>query len=671
MNKRKKLLLLSQLLFASIYGVLLLPSWYFYSLKQSMHKVLRSFNWSELLFGDFFWQLVYYAVVILALHLLCGLLLWWLFDRVSKAVPKIEQSYLSLGSLWLLTGVEFIFLANQLSFPQSIFSILEFNTFGLWSAKAFLLLYASLVVGFCLVVLVDLALKSSWRRLGGVAVPLLIIAFTVSDFNLRQAVATDTVPSGKPNVILIGVDSLRLDQINDTVTPSINSFLDNALQFPQAYTPQGRTYVAWMSILTGRYPLHHGARYNLIDESELKPQPLLSRTLQQAGYETVYAIDERLYSNLGEEDGFDRVIGPPTGAIDFMMVHYGDFPLTNLLSSTSFAKWVLPSLYGNRGAYNIYKPQVHSARIRNFLESRRSQQPLFLVAHFCLPHWPYLWSESRHVENGAENTVKHYQQALSAADQQAGTLLEDLKQHGYLNNAIVVVLSDHGETLPGEVVAYRKSDGSEQAVNRFGHGSSVLSMAQNQVLLAWKSFGPARKFATGQSPQPASLLDIAPTLQSLILPSERQNFDGESLLPWLKNARAAIKPRELYLETGFYLPSMERLVYDLNAVATTASKYYRINEAGKVRIKHKYLGKLLADKQRALLRVDEGKMVAFIPDPELGMTTVGINIETNRYYTEEELAKYPEYLAMRSNLCRFYSQDLAYLEKTACLANNL
>lgn len=656
MSKRKQLLAVSQLIFSVLFTVLLAVAWQFYAQKQAMHKVLRSFNWQELWFSEFFWQLSYYIVAILLLHLFVGFFLWLLFDRAARIVPRIQDNYFSLGLLWLLAGVEFILLSNQFLFPQSIFATLEYNSIGLGLAWLFMGCFVVVGLGLGLLALFDLMQRVSWHKMGLAAVPLLIVGVLFSDFATRPAIATAHNPEAKPNVILIGVDSLRLDEISPQATPVIAEFLQESLRFNKAYTPLARTYTAWMSILTGHYPIQHGARFNLIDESALVEKPKLPELMRQAGYDTAYSIDERLFSNLGKEMGFDSIIAPPTGAIDFIMTNYGDFPLTNLVSSSKFAELFLPSLYANRAAYNIYQPELHSKRLEAFLADRRAYNPLFMVAHFCLPHWPYIWAKTD-VITGEERMAHSYRQALTVADQQVGDLLQNLDKLGYLNNAVVVLLSDHGESLPGERELFHQPDGTEQLIGRFGHGSSVLSMRQNQVLLAWRKFGAA-PFAHGEVQQAANLIDIAPTIQDMLLPNAHAEFAGESLLPWLKHANQETKSRDFFLESGFYLPEMERLVDDMGATTTVASQYYRINEQGKVRIKAEKMPQLFSSKQRALLRADEDKLVAIIPEPDHKLAVVGLDLASNRYYTEAELFRDPSFVNIYDDLCAFYATDI-------------
>ncbi len=63
-----------------------------------------------------------------------------------------------------------------------------------------------------------------------------------------------------------------------------------------------------------------------------------------------------------------------------------------------------------------------------------------------------------------------------------------------LDNAIVVLLSDHGEALGAEEDSMLRTTGTSREIwdSLWGHGTSVMSPNQYQVLLAMRAFGRAR-----------------------------------------------------------------------------------------------------------------------------------------------------------------------------------
>ena len=193
----------------------------------------------------------------------------------------------------------------------------------------------------------------------------------------------------KPNIIFIGIDSLRLELIEQYM-PTLNEQLKVSTVFKNAYTPLARTYPAWVSILTGRHPTNHNARFNLQPEALLsEDNQYLPEQLTQLGYQTIYASDERRFSNVGLAHGFGQVIGPKTGAADFILGKYADFPLLNLLSLAPISKWLLPEVYANRAASHLYHPHQFSQLLGKAL-TKLDGRPLFLsLIHISEPTRPY------------------------------------------------------------------------------------------------------------------------------------------------------------------------------------------------------------------------------------------------------------------------------------------
>ncbi|NRA84602.1 MAG: hypothetical protein HRU22_12780 [Gammaproteobacteria bacterium] len=55
-----------------------------------------------------------------------------------------------------------------------------------------------------------------------------------------------------------------------------------------------RTYTAWLSLLTGQYPVTHGGRFNLAPPELIDRDIDLLEKLKQRGYQTTYAMHSSL-----------------------------------------------------------------------------------------------------------------------------------------------------------------------------------------------------------------------------------------------------------------------------------------------------------------------------------------------------------------------------------------
>ena len=210
----------------------------------------------------------------------------------------------------------------------------------------------------------------------------------------------------------------------------------------------------------------------------------LADALRGAGYRTIYATDEVRFANFDESFGFDQMIMPPVGAADFVLGFGGDMPLVNLVAPTALGHWLFPSSHANRAVYVTYDPQQFLDRLDGELEI---EGPSFVKIHLTLAHWPYSWSGMAKPSTPPDFRV-NYDAAVAAVDRQFAGVLDLLEARGVLENAIVVLLSDHGEALGAENDSILRKTHSDVEIwdSLWGHGTSVLSPNQYTVLLAMR-----------------------------------------------------------------------------------------------------------------------------------------------------------------------------------------
>jgi arylsulfatase A-like enzyme len=567
-------------------------------------------------------QVTAFALALVGLHLAFGLLCWGMARCTLRAVPgwnamrwRVLFGWLSVGTLWLL-------LANGTLYPWS-----ETGIHGRWLESP---LFAGVrVFDFATVVLVIAVAVVLWRALAShprmrgkmprVALygVLLIVVAGAARMMVHGAGNTPAV-TAKPNIILIGVDSLRNDAVGEGrgigVTPNIDAFLrDDTHRFMAATTPLARTFPAWVSILTGRYPRHNGAREDLMARDMLQPVPTLAQLAKRAGYHTVWATDEVRFANIDESYGFDRRITPTIGVADFLLGKANDFPLSNLFANTRLARWWFPEIYANRAAAHVYRPQTFVERLDAEFEP---EGPTLLALHLTLPHHPFHWAEpTDRVFDRDTDSAYRYLNCVIAADAQFGGVLAVLERKGVLGNALVVLLSDHGEALgvpAADALLHGREvlelmDGNRIALH--GHGSSVFSPNQFKVVLAMRGYG-ALALPTGarEHAQPVSLVDIAPTVADLAgLPADR-GFDGASLRSLLAADAAGSTPladRVQFTETGFRTPLLAREQVDEAGLLGQAAPFFRMNPAtARLEVRPELMSRLIADKERAAFSRD-------------------------------------------------------------------
>jgi len=371
------------------------------------------------------------------------------------------------------------------------------------------------------------------------------------------------VDPDRPNVILIGMDSLRADlvdeQLSPHVTPNTEAFMKDGTRFADALTPLARTFPSMSAMLTGRHPHHSGAIMNLLPRNLIDDSESLPRVLSRAGYETVYSMDEVRFANIDTSYGFQQTITPPIGATEFLIEMVVDTPLSNLVINTRLGSWLFPHAHANRGIAKAYDPDTFVERIDRELRPKR---PLFFTVHLTLDHWPYTWAGSP--PKAYDKTARwppYYLAAANRVDQQMGDILEVLRKKGLLRNAIVVVYSDHGESFNAPNQSLATDDNpimQELGLSRpgWGHGTSVLALGQYHILLGIRRFG-GDALKPGVISAPVSFEDIAPTILDMLDLKSSARFDGHSLWPLIEGedgAGQAFADRIRFIETEYQMP---------------------------------------------------------------------------------------------------------------------
>lgn len=228
--------------------------------------------------------------------------------------------------------------------------------------------------------------------------------------------------SRTPDVVLITVDTLRADRVGcygyqPARTPSMDRLASEGVRVDHAIAPAPLTLPSHTSILTGLEPPAHGVRDNGTFRVPDAAQTLAER-LKAEGYQTQAFISSEVLHrrfNLNQGfDGYDDDLWNSDPAADFMMRQRpGEQTMDRVL------EWL-----GARSA------------------SSGSTAPFFLWVHLFDPHEPY-----DPPEMDAKLSPTPYDGEIASADRQIGRLLEALERADRLDDTIVVLTSDHGESL--------------------------------------------------------------------------------------------------------------------------------------------------------------------------------------------------------------------------------
>jgi arylsulfatase A-like enzyme len=301
----------------------------------------------------------------------------------------------------------------------------------------------------------------------------------------------------RPNVILIVVDTLRADHLScygyeRKTSPVIDAFADENLKFDLAMATAPWTAPSVASIFTGLYPTAHGvgghASPEQADQERVRAAVLdqgfetLAEALRRNGYSTGGVTGNAWVADyLGFAQGFD----------EFTTLDYRPAALIN-----SHAVEIIKKLAGQ-------------------------PQPFLFYVHYMDPHGPYRppkgllvglgepLREAPHIPS-ERGQIDLYDGEIRYVDSQIGILFDQLRAWELFRDAVIVLVSDHGEQF--------------REHGETGHGQNVFNYLVH-VPLILKAPG-----LQGRVEEAVSILDIYPTILELTHTKPGFEVDGASLL---------------------------------------------------------------------------------------------------------------------------------------------
>ena len=343
---------------------------------------------------------------------------------------------------------------------------------------------------------------------------------------LSAPLLTAATPAPPPNVVFITIDTLRADHLGcygykQIHTPNIDALAAGSTRFERAYTPVPVTLPAHTAIFTGTYPMFNGMHD--FSGNKLGPtQITLASLLQQQGYATGAVLGSAvLDSRFGLNRGFD--------------FYYDHFDFNRLLES---------NLDDMERPGNVVADNALDWLNKNY------QKKFFLWMHLYDPHFPY-----RPPEPFSTEYKDHlYDGEIAFADVQVGRLIDFLKKKGLLQNTLIVLTGDHGESLGehGELT----------------HGFFIYNATLHVPVIIHLPGQAAAKTVSDD----INLVDLMPTVLSVLKLEVPSTVQGRNLLPIIDGKDKAA-PASLYAET--FLPRLHFNWSELRGVET--EKYHFIS----------------------------------------------------------------------------------------------
>ena len=320
---------------------------------------------------------------------------------------------------------------------------------------------------------------------------------------------TTAVKAEAPNIILVTIDTTRADRMGFLgskrgATPNLDRVAQQGIVFEKAYSQAPLTPVSHATIFTGTYPQFH----TVTDFGHPLPSllPSVPEILQKSGYHTAAFIGSLILDpKANMAPGFDR-------GFDFF--------------DAGFHQKRAPD---EDRYHNIERRagDVVNRAIAWLNQNRKA--PFFIWIHLYDPHAPY--------DPPAPFNKRFkdpYDGEIAYSDASLGRLFTYLRQRGLYDRALIAVMSDHGESLGA-------------------HGESMhgifLYDETIRVPLLFKLPGALQ--AGRHVKARVRLVDVAPTLLSMLSLPLPPTFQGESLVPLMKPSQKPHPELPAYAETDY------------------------------------------------------------------------------------------------------------------------
>ena len=313
-------------------------------------------------------------------------------------------------------------------------------------------------------------------------------------------------PPGRPDVVVVLVDTLRADHLpvygypRDTA-PFLSRLAARSVVFDAAQSTSAWTAPATASLFTSLYPFQHNVDTGFMVTQQLREigqeirlnrlppdVPTMPEALRAAGY-TTFGIAANV--NIGEVMGFSR------GFHRFR--HF---------------------------ASDAAAPEL-AAKAAQWSRGMRAARPYFLYLHFLDPHAPYRENAPWYAASGDEaaDRVAAYDSEIRLVD----SVIEDLyRRLEWDRDTVLVVTADHGEEFGDH--------GGK------GHGQTLYGEMLHVPLIV---HAPGR-FAPRRVAEPVSLVDVLPTLRDLAGAAPEPRDEGISLRPLLEGGPSDPERRSLF-----------------------------------------------------------------------------------------------------------------------------
>jgi N-acetylglucosamine-6-sulfatase len=420
------------------------------------------------------------------------------------------------------------------------------------------------------------------------AVAVLLFAFVLHN----PALADD-----RPNVIVILVDDMRFDDLGCTghpfsKTPAIDALASQGLTFTNAFATTPLCSPSRASLLTGLHTRAHG----IVDNTDRSPAShkldTFAKRLHDAGYRTGFVGKWHMGNDDSPRPGWDRWVclkgqgesnDPPLnvdgkrlqekGYVTDVLTKYA----TNFIRETKSAPERPMLLYFAHKAVHPQTQQGPDGKLSdpaadNFVPAERhkdlyANDPLPRRPNYAVPPTdkPALMQKLEGLKPLGPETVssdvsiKNRLRMLAAVDESTGTVVDALRDLRMLENALIIVTSDHG---------YFYGEHGLSTERRLAYEESM----RIPLIVSW----PRRVTKPRKVEQTVMTLDLAPTLLELAHAEPPKTQHDRSLVPLLRGEDSSFpKSRDVFVE--YYTDTVFPRVHKMGYIALRSDRWKLIH----------------------------------------------------------------------------------------------
>jgi len=297
----------------------------------------------------------------------------------------------------------------------------------------------------------------------------------------------------KPNIVYIFADDLGYGDLScygakDINTPNIDQIAKQGIKFTEFYSASSVCSPSRAALLTGRYPQRMGINTVFFSESFTgipDKEITIPEILKEKGYATGIVGKWHLGHHskyLPLQHGFDEYFG---------------IPYSNDMESVVYMR-------GNEvESYKVkqqYITKTYTKEAQKFITKNKDNSFFLYIAH-SMPHVPLYASE----EFIGTSKRGLYGDVVQELDWSVGQILKSLREHGILENTLIVFSSDNGPWLAMKEDGGSAGDLREGKTFTFDGGMKVPTVAM------WKNRIPQGIINN----EVASQMDWFPTIANI------------------------------------------------------------------------------------------------------------------------------------------------------------